>query len=175
MSPLFFISGSRYLSLFFSLTKIRWPIAYVLFFFCLSLSLHSKSVGIKIKLSLILNTTRIQRQFLLSVFVFIDSSCLCFKRRGWLCDFPPKVTLSCIWISIPVNWVILHWYASGADGRAYGHVITKISRIDRLPRVRSPVAPYQVCGYASALRARVALLYYSSSWGCSLTALIRTK
>ena len=26
-------------------------------------------------------------------------SCLCFKRRGWLCDFPPKVTSSCLWIS----------------------------------------------------------------------------
>ena len=32
MSPLFFISRSRYLSLFFSLMEIPWPIAYVLFF-----------------------------------------------------------------------------------------------------------------------------------------------
>ena len=35
----------------------------------------------------------------------------------------------CIWVAIPVDWVILHWYACGADGRAYGHVINKISRV----------------------------------------------
>ena len=27
-------------------------------------------------------------------------------------------TLSCIWVAIPVDWVILHWYACGADGRS---------------------------------------------------------
>ena len=26
---------------------------------------------------------------------------------------------------------ISHWFPYGADGRAYGHVITKISRMDR--------------------------------------------
>ena len=26
-------------------------------------------------------------------------------------------TLSRIWVAIPVDWVILHWYACGADGR----------------------------------------------------------
>ena len=35
-----------------------------------------------------------------------------------------------------VDWVILHWYACGADGwsggRAYGHVVTKFSRMGRL-------------------------------------------
>ena len=35
---------------------------------------------------------------------------------------------------IPVNRVILRWYTCGADGRrvgrAYSHVITKISRMD---------------------------------------------
>ena len=47
------------------------------------------------------------------------------------------ITSSCIWVAIPVDWVILHWYACGADGRslgrAYGHLITKFSRIGRLP------------------------------------------
>ena len=32
--------------------------------------------------------------------------------------FPAKITLSCIWAAIPVDWVILHWYACGADGRS---------------------------------------------------------
>ena len=35
---------------------------------------------------------------------------------------------------LPVNWVILCWYSwVRTDGRAYGHVITKISRMDGLP------------------------------------------
>ena len=49
--------------------------------------------------------------------------------------FPAKITSSCIWVAIPVDWVILHWYDCGADGRSvvggrrsvYGHVITKFS------------------------------------------------
>ena len=51
--------------------------------------------------------------------------------------FPAKITLSCIWVAIPVDWVILHWYAFGVDGRSlgrslYGHVIIKFSRLGRL-------------------------------------------
>ena len=32
-------------------------------------------------------------------------------------QFPAKITSICIWVAIPVDWVILHWYACGADGR----------------------------------------------------------
>ena len=32
-------------------------------------------------------------------------------------------------------FLVLHWYACGGIGRAYGHVITKISRIDGLPNL----------------------------------------
>ena len=51
--------------------------------------------------------------------------------------FPAKITSSCIWVAIPVDRAILHWFACGAngrraDGRAYGHVITKFSRMGRL-------------------------------------------
>ena len=35
-------------------------------------------------------------------------------------DFLPNKTLSCICIAIPFDWVILHWYASGAHGRSVG-------------------------------------------------------
>ena len=50
--------------------------------------------------------------------------------------FPAKIISSCIWVAIPVDWVILHWYACGADGRSggrsvYGHVITKFSGMGR--------------------------------------------
>ena len=38
--------------------------------------------------------------------------------------FPAKITSSCIWVAIPVGWVILHWYACGADGRLVGSTVT---------------------------------------------------
>ena len=34
--------------------------------------------------------------------------------------FPVKITSSYIWVAIPVEWVILHWYACGADGQSSG-------------------------------------------------------
>ena len=34
--------------------------------------------------------------------------------------FPAKIASSCIWVAIPVDWVILDWYACGADGRSLG-------------------------------------------------------
>ena len=43
--------------------------------------------------------------------------------------FSVKITSSCIWVAIPVYWVILHWYACGGDERSvspvYSHEITK--------------------------------------------------
>ena len=70
MSPLFFISRYKSLSPFF--VELRWPAAHFLFF-CLSLALYSKFADMTIYLSLIRQTTRIQKQFPLSVFFFIDS------------------------------------------------------------------------------------------------------
>jgi len=51
--------------------------------------------------------------------------------------FPAKITSSCIWVVIPVDWVILHWYACGADKRSlgwsvYSHVIAKFSPMSKL-------------------------------------------
>ena len=68
-------------------------------------------------------------------------------------QFPAKITLSSIWVAIPVDWVILHWYACGADGRAGGHVITKISRMGRLPH-------FLRYGATLARTSRVDLRYY---------------
>ena len=34
--------------------------------------------------------------------------------------FPVKITASCIWVATPIDWVILHWYTCGADGRSGG-------------------------------------------------------
>ena len=65
-------------------------------------------------------------------------------------QFSAKITSSCIWVAIPVDGVILHWYACGADGRAEGHVITKISRMGRLPH-------FLRCGARLARASRVEL------------------
>ena len=32
--------------------------------------------------------------------------------------FPAKITSGCIWVTIPVDWVILHWYTCSAEGRS---------------------------------------------------------
>ena len=66
------------LALALFLVELRWSIALLSLFLCLSLSLYSKFVDTTINLSLILyKTTRIQKHFSLSVFVFIDSlACL---------------------------------------------------------------------------------------------------
>ena len=34
--------------------------------------------------------------------------------------FPFKKTSSCVWVAIPIDWVILRWFACGADGRTVG-------------------------------------------------------
>ena len=76
------------------------------------------------------------------------------SKKTWPCDFFPNKTLSCIWVAIPVDWIILYWYACGADGRSvYGHVITKFSRMGSLPLFLPMV-----------VRARE-LRYYMAAWG----------
>ena len=67
VSFVFYLSLQLSVALSF-LVELRWSIAYFLFFF-----VYSKFVDMAINLSLILQTTRIQKQFPLSVFVFIDS------------------------------------------------------------------------------------------------------
>ena len=81
-----------------------------------------------INLSLILNTTRIQKQCPLSVFVFIDSLVVFASQDRVAMRFPAKITSSCIWVAMPVDWVILLCYACGADGRSVGRTITRLPK-----------------------------------------------
>ena len=37
--------------------------------------------------------------------------------------FPAKITSSCISVAIPVDWVILHWYACVEDGLSFGRAV----------------------------------------------------
>ena len=64
---------SRQLSVALLLVKLRRLVAYFLFFSVFLFLNISIFVDMTINLSLILQTTRIQKQFPLSVFVFIDS------------------------------------------------------------------------------------------------------
>ena len=61
-------------------------------------------------------------------FRFPFSSLLTFKfsllhKTRVAMRFPAKITSSCIWVAIPVVWVILHCYACGADGRSVGRTV----------------------------------------------------
>ena len=78
--------------------------------------------------------------------VFIDSLAASVLQDRVAMRFPAKITSSYIWVAIPVGWVILHWCACGADGRSlgqsvYSHVITKFSRVGRLPHFLKHGAP----------------------------------
>ena len=66
-----FFFVSLYISVALFLVELRWPAAFFLFF-SVFLFLYIPNLWTW-QLSLILKTTRIQKQFLLSVFVFIDS------------------------------------------------------------------------------------------------------
>ena len=57
--------------------------------------------------------------------------------------------LSCIWVAIPANWVILYWCACGANG----HVTTEISQMHRLPNFLTYGAPLRAlrAGESSAI------------------------
>ena len=102
-------------------------------FLCLSFALFSKFVDMTINLSLILQTTRIQKQFPLFVFVFIDYLVVSalHDSGGYAISRQNNLDLhlgshTCrselFYIGIPVVWT---------DGRSLGHVITKFSRIGR--------------------------------------------
>ena len=99
-----------------------------------------------IYLSLTLQTTRIEKQFPLSVFVFIDSFVVFALQDagGYAISRQNNLELH-LGYHWPLDWVILHWYACGADdglsgGRSvYGHV--KFSQMGRLLHFLTHGAP----------------------------------
>ena len=131
--------------LFFQQKSVSLAWCLLSLFLCPSYSIF-QICGYAINLSLILQTTWIQKQFPLS-FSSLLTLLLSVLYKTWVAmRFPAKITSSCIWVAISVNWVILHWYDCGADGQpvgrsVYGHVITKFSRMGRLPHFLSRGAP----------------------------------
>ena len=104
-----------------------------------------------VNLSLILKKTRIQKQFPLSGFVFIDSLAASALQEagGYAISHQNNLELhlgchTC-WLSY---FTLVCLWCGRTDGRAYGHVITKFSLIGRLPHFHTYSA------LLGALRAR---------------------
>ena len=97
-------------------------------FLCLSLSLYSKFVDITINLSLILKTTRIQKQFPLSVFVFIDSLVVSASQDadGYAISRQNKIELhlGCHTCWVSYFTLVCLWCGLTAGGQADGRTIT---------------------------------------------------
>ena len=112
----FFISRSKSLSPFFSLSFAGLPptFSFSLSFACSRFQICGHD---NIYLSLILQTTLNFRFPFSSLLTLLLS--LLYKTPVAM-RFPAKITSSCIWVAIPVDRVILHWYACGADGRSLG-------------------------------------------------------
>ena len=155
----YFLTAATKLSCCSSNKKVsRWPGAYSLFFSVL-LTLFFQICGYAINLSLILQTTWIQKQFLLS-FSSLLTLLLSVLYKTWMAmRFPAKITSSCIWVAIPVNWVILHWYACGADRRSVawavgGCMVTWLTNflkwVDLLSYGAPPTCAPEVCSWNSA-------------------------
>ena len=47
-----------------------------------------------------------------------------FLKSGRPCNCYPNKTLSCISVAIPFDWIILHWYACGADRLSGGQSVS---------------------------------------------------
>ena len=96
----------------------------------------SKFVDITINISLILETTRIQKQFPLSVFVFIDSLVASASQDAGGYAISRQINLELhlgchtCWLSyFTLVWL---WCGRTVGGRADGQVITKIYQMGRL-------------------------------------------
>ena len=113
-------------------------------FLCVFLALYSKFVDMTVTLSLILQKTRIQRQFPLSIFVFIDSLVVSALQEvgGYAISRQSNLGLhlSCCtcWLSYFI--LVCLWWGR-AVGRSVGHMITKCSRMGSLPHFLTYSAP----------------------------------
>ena len=124
-------------------------------FLCLSFALYSKFVEYTINLSLIPWTTRIQKQFPLSVFVLIDSTVVSALQDagGYVISRQNNLELHLGCHTCWLSYFTLVCLSCGRTvGRAYGHVITQFSRMGRLLYFLTRGAPLR------ASRARAPLL-----------------
>ena len=89
-----------------------------------------------VTINLILYKTLIQKQFQLFVFVFINSSVVSASQDAGGLAISRQINTSCIegchtcWLSC---FTLICLWCGRTDGRAFGHVIAKISQMGRLP------------------------------------------
>ena len=144
------------ISLALFLVELRWPGAYFLVFsFFL---LYFKFVDLTIKLSLILQTTRIQKGLPLSVFVFIDSLVVCASQDtgGYTISRQNNIELHLGCHTCGLSYLTFECLWCGRTGGRSGvrsRDIARISRMGRLPYFLR----YGLCS-RSASQARGALL-----------------
>ena len=81
---------------------------------------------------------------------------LCEFPGGHVVSFQIKLTLSYIWVAIPVDWVTLHWYVCGAEGRSLARSLARCT-VTWLPNFLGWV-DYHI-SLAIGLRPRAALRY----------------
>ena len=137
MSPFVFSFLSLSLALAPFLLELRWPVALLSLFLCLSVSLYSKFVDMKINLSLMLKKkNRIQKHFPLSVLVFIDSLVVSASQDagGHTLSLQNNLTFG-------IDLHVVAW----VYGRSFvRYVITKFSRMDSLSNFVTQGAPLKM-------------------------------
>ena len=93
-------------------------------FLCPSFALYSKFVDMTINLSLYFRQHGYRNNFRFPFSCLLTLQLPLLYKTPVAMRCPSKITSSCIWVAIPVHWVILHWYACGADGRSGGRTVT---------------------------------------------------
>ena len=78
-------------------------------FLCLSIALYSKFVDVTINLSLMLYTTRIRKQFSLSVFIFLDSLVVSLLQDVGGYAISRQNNNELRWVALPVDQVELRY------------------------------------------------------------------
>ena len=99
------------------LVELRWPATY---FLCFSVPL----LDMTINLSLYFRQHGYRNNFRFPFSCLLTLQLPLLYKTPVAMRCPSKITSSCIWVAIPVHWVILHWYACGADGRSGGRTVT---------------------------------------------------
>ena len=108
-----------YLSPFFSF-ELRWPAAHFLISLSFTCSIFQICGHDNLSKLKTLDNTDTESISAFRFRLYWLFCCLCFYKTPVAVRFPAKISSSCIWVAIPVDWVILHCYACGADGRSLG-------------------------------------------------------
>ena len=139
-----YVSFVFYLSLspFFSF-ELRWPAAHFLISLSFTCSIFQICGQDNLSKLNTLDNTDTESISAFRFRLYWLFCCLCFTRRRWLCDFPPKYPR--VAFGLPYLLIELFYIAMPVvrtDGLSvYGHVITKFSRMGTLLHFLTHGAP----------------------------------